>query len=399
MDLKKIKNKFKSRITKSDTKDVANDTESAESPDNEMKHKDEDLSKKRHLYVNFYAPAALRRFVPFIAVAIVVVSFVTVSHFGTAEKRDVKSDKLISEFFNYVTAEKYEASVTADVKANETFDLVGFSLTDETTMDATIQSSGKEKYISATLNGSPDTVLGTDTYDNTSVQIYSNEDGVYYGIGDAFTWKKAGKGNIVKVDADSAQSCILNLKSMTEEDFLSAFYDTSVTYEDKKYTLTGKLKIGDFRNKDIRDQLYVMLGMPDSFDDYVADININFDSDLVPDNGTISFELKSNTSVNDMYDKMGLSEDTEDVGETTTEYENMNVDGYTTESDDLGNLIVDITATIDFSFSNLSNNIIFPENLENEADAGDQNDQTADESMKNWIGLNNSINYFFVDFK
>lgn len=297
-------------------------------------------------------------------------------------------DGLAKKVYEYINGSAYSMDVDSKADITCTFEKFSLPLSTTLTANGTIDSDGTNRSIKLTMNGDVSAALGSDKYEDTSVQIYTDGKKTYYGIGDEFTWKKVSDKNIMKAEVDSPQQVLISLKQISENEFLKAFSDGKIKEKDDKTVLTGKLDFTKLRNNKIKDQLYVLYGMND-IKKLTGTISVTFDAGT-PVSGEIKINAKNTASADDMYNKMGINDDGTQSGETTDVYDQMNVGDYVTDDDSLGNIVTEISGSISFTFNKLEDDIEIPD-MSSEKETKDTSDVPQE-----WCGLNNTINYYYL---
>lgn len=297
-------------------------------------------------------------------------------------------DNLVKKVYEYINDGTYSMEVDGKADITCTFEKFSLPLSTTLTTNGTIDSDGTNQNIKLTMNGDMSAALGSDKYEDTSVQIYTGGKKTYYGIGDEFTWKKISDKNIMKTEVDSPQQALISLKQISENEFLKAFSDGKIKEKDDKTVLTGKLDFTKLRNSKIKDQLYVLYGMND-IKKLTGTISVTFDAGT-PVSGEIKINAKNTASADDMYNKMGIKDDGTQSGETTDVYDQMNVGDYVAADDSLGNMVTEISGSISFTFDKLEDDIEIPD-----MSSEKETKNTADVPQE-WCGLNNTINYYYL---
>lgn len=326
-----------------------------------------------------------------ISIAFAGVSIIAFAGFAlnkTIEQQNKNPDVLIDSLYNYAKNGSYALQIDSLTDTNCMLNSIGLPLDSSLAVNGTISSNGQNKYIKLTLDGSPTYSFGTDDYSNTSVQIYTDENNAYYGLGDEFSWKKASKENIAKANEEAAQECLISIKDVSEKEFEEAFSDVKVNCKDGKNILTGKIDLAKFRDSEHKDQLYVLYGLND-VKELKADISVSFVG-KTPTKGSLNLAVENTTSLDDMYEKMELAENEQEMTvEKTAAYDDMNVEKYVSDDTSLGDMTVKITSKTAFSFVKATDKIEMPD-MSSEDNLNDISDVLPD-----LYGLNNTINYLF----
>lgn len=297
-------------------------------------------------------------------------------------------DNLVKKVYEYINDGTYSMEVDGKTDITCAFEKFSLPLSTTLTANGTIDSDGTNQNIKLTMNGDMSAALGSDKYEDTSVQIYTDGKKTYYGIGDEFTWKKVSDKNIMKAEVNSPQQALISLKQISKNEFLKAFSDGKIKEKDDKTVLTGKLDFTKLRNNKIKDQLYVLYGMND-IKKLTGTISVTFDAGT-PVSGEIKINAKNTASADDMYNKMGINDDGTQSGETTDVYDQMNVGDYVTDDDSLGNMVTEINGSVSFTSNKLKDDIEIPD-MSKEKETKDTSDVPLE-----WCGLNNTINYYYL---
>lgn len=297
-------------------------------------------------------------------------------------------DNLVKKVYEYINDGTYSMEVDGKTDITCAFEKFSLPLSTTLTANGTIDSDGTNQNIKLTMNGDMSAALGSDKYEDTSVQIYTDGKKTYYGIGDEFTWKKVSDKNIMKAEVNSPQQALISLKQISKNEFLKAFSDGKIKEKDDKTVLTGKLDFTKLRNNKIKDQLYVLYGMND-IKKLTGTISVTFDAGT-PVSGEIKINAKNTASADDMYNKMGINDDGTQSGETTDVYDQMNVGDYVTDDDSLGNMVTEISGSISFTFNKLENDIEIPDM------SSEKETKNTSDVPQEWCGINNTINYYYL---